>query len=164
MAGAYRDHLRDRGCKVIAVAGSNGKTTTRHLIHSLLSASLRGSQSPKSFNNHIGVPLTLLAGGEADDFVVVEVGTNHPGEIDALGAIIRPDAAVVTSIGREHIEFFKSLEGVAAEEARIFSHVPAGGLLVAIDDPLLDPYVQWAGVHRILVRRFGESARADLAA
>jgi len=110
------------------VGGSNGKTTTRNLIHHVLSAKLKGTQSPKSFNNHIGVPLTLLAARESDDFVVVEIGTNHPGEIAALAQIVRPDVAVITSIGREHMAFFKTLQGVADEEATLLRYVQSGGL------------------------------------
>lgn len=155
LAGAYRDHLRACGTRVIAVVGSNGKTTTRSLIHTVLSAAFRGTQSPKSFNNHIGVPLTLLSAGcapaqaqrvtaarrtaaqkqadakqHADDFVVVEVGTNHPGEIDSLARLVRPDAVVVTSIGHEHMEFFKTLDGVATEESAALLHVAPDGLAV----------------------------------
>ncbi|MCX5662667.1 MAG: UDP-N-acetylmuramoyl-tripeptide--D-alanyl-D-alanine ligase [Planctomycetota bacterium] len=160
LAARYRDRLEDVGCRVIAVAGSNGKTTTRHLIHSLLSVRLKGTQSPKSFNNHIGVPLTLLGASEKDAFVVVEAGTNHPGELAALGRIVRPDAAVVTSIGQEHMEFFKTLEGVAQEEASILSWVKKDGLVVATDDTLLDPHLKALEPGRKIVR-FGESARAN---
>ena len=157
LASAWRDELGHCNTTVIAVAGSNGKTTTRHLIHHVLTCGgLRGTQSPKSFNNHIGVPLTLLASGisgvgcrvsgqgkddvtpehsphptphtPADDFVVVEVGTNHPGEIAALGAIVRPDIAVITSIGAEHLEFFGDLAGVAREEASLLACVRDGGV------------------------------------
>lgn len=134
LAAAYRDELRKAGCKVIAVAGSNGKTTTRNLIHTVLSAKFRGTQSPKSFNNHIGVPLTILSTrlepgetGGGDAFVVVEIGTNHPGEIDRLGKIVRPDAVVVTSIGEEHLEYFIDTDGVAREEAAILHHLAPGG-------------------------------------
>lgn len=125
MAAAYRDALREAGCRVIAITGSNGKTTTRNLIHTVLSAKLRGTQSPKSFNNHLGVPLTLLGASlePPDDFVVVEIGSNHPGEVAALGKIVRPDAAVVTSIGHEHMEFFGALENVAKEEFSIAGFV-----------------------------------------
>lgn len=159
LAARYRDRLEATGCRVIAVAGSNGKTTTRHLIHSLLSVRFKGTQSPKSFNNHIGVPLTLLSAGERDAFVVVEAGTNHPGELDTLGRIVRPDAAVITSIGREHMEFFKTLEGVAQEEASILRWVKDDGLVVAVDDPLLDRHISALSPARRVVR-FGESARA----
>ena len=127
MASAWRDVLEEAACRVIAVAGSNGKTTTRHLIYQVLSRERRGTQSPKSFNNHLGVPLTLLGASVGDDFVVVEVGTNHPGEVDALARIVRPDAAVITSIGEEHLEFFGDISGVAKEEASLLRHVRRGG-------------------------------------
>ncbi|MEO0514602.1 MAG: UDP-N-acetylmuramoyl-tripeptide--D-alanyl-D-alanine ligase [Planctomycetota bacterium] len=128
LASAYRDELAKSGCKVIAVCGSNGKTTTRHLIHHTLTrCGLRGTQSPKSFNNHLGVPLTLLAASLDDDFVACEIGTNHPGEIASLGDIAWPDAAVITSIGEEHLEFFKTLDGVAKEEAAILPYVRPHG-------------------------------------
>lgn len=166
LAIGYRDRLGMLGCKVIAIAGSNGKTTTRNLVHAVLSEKLRGVQSPKSFNNHIGVPLTLLsadcgewpidtkartAKGPSDaaetkkasaisdasslpprpiSFVVVEIGTNHPGEIHALGKIVRPDAAVITSLGYEHMEHFKTLDGVAREEAAILRHIRPGGIAI----------------------------------
>ncbi|MGB1125278.1 MAG: UDP-N-acetylmuramoyl-tripeptide--D-alanyl-D-alanine ligase, partial [Phycisphaeraceae bacterium] len=123
LARTYRDELKGGGCKVIGIAGSNGKTTTRHLIHHVLThAGLTGTQSPKSFNNHLGVPLTLLSAKPSDDFVAAEIGTNHPGEIDFLSAIARPDIAVITSIGEEHLEFFKDIEGVTKEELSIANH------------------------------------------
>ncbi|MEM1108693.1 MAG: UDP-N-acetylmuramoyl-tripeptide--D-alanyl-D-alanine ligase [Planctomycetota bacterium] len=128
LASAYRDELAKNDCKVIAVCGSNGKTTTRHLLHHVLTrCGLRGTQSPKSFNNHLGVPLTLLAASPDDDFVACEIGTNHPGEIASLGDIAWPDAAVITSIGAEHLEFFKTIEGVAKEEAAILPYVRPHG-------------------------------------
>ena len=131
LASAYRDTLARGGCKVIAVCGSNGKTTTRHLLHHVLTgAGLKGTQSPKSFNNHLGVPLTLLAADPAHDFVACEIGTNHPGEVEALAGIAWPDAAVITSIGREHLEFFKTIDGVAHEEASVMRFVRPGGLIV----------------------------------
>ena len=131
LASAYRDTLARGGCKVIAVCGSNGKTTTRHLLHHVLTgAGLKGTQSPKSFNNHLGVPLTLLAAQPEHDFVACEIGTNHPGEVEALAGIAWPDAAVITSIGREHLEFFKTIDGVAHEEASVMRFVRPGGLIV----------------------------------
>ncbi|QQE13562.1 UDP-N-acetylmuramoyl-tripeptide--D-alanyl-D-alanine ligase [Planctomycetota bacterium] len=180
LARAWRDVLGDCNNKVIAVAGSNGKTSTRHLIHSLIHGRMVsldrspantgeltppkhklpvpneerpdlwrlhqvvGTQSPKSFNNHIGVPLTLLAAKAEDDFTVVEVGTNHPGEVDALGRIIEPDAAVITSIGREHLEFFGDLEGVAKEEAALLAHLKPGGVIVIEQQAakLIAPYAK----------------------
>lgn len=128
IATAWRDALAESSVKVIAVAGSNGKTTTRHFIHAVLSARFKGTQSPMSFNNHIGVPLTLLGAALEDDFVVAELGTNHPGEIEMLARIVRPDVGIITAIGEEHLEFFGSIQGVAEEEATLFRHIRPGGL------------------------------------
>jgi len=130
LAAAHRDVLQRSGCRVIAVCGSNGKTTTRHLVHAVLSSFGRGTQSPRSFNNHIGVPLTLLAARPGDAFVVVEVGTNHPGEIDALARLVRPDAVILTSIGSEHLASFGDVSGVAREETSIFRWIDPQGLAV----------------------------------
>jgi len=131
LAARWREVLGAAGCRIVSVCGSNGKTTTRHLLHHVLShAGLAGSQSPKSFNNHLGVPLTLLGAKAGDDFLVAEIGTNHPGEIDALAALVRPDIAVVTSIGEEHLEFFRDLHGVAREESAVLAHIAAGGTAV----------------------------------
>ncbi len=131
LARVWRDELAAGGCQVIAICGSNGKTSTRHLLHQVLTAcGLPGSQSPKSFNNHLGVPLTLLAAKPADKFVAAEIGTNHPGEIANLAQIVRPDIAVITSIGEEHLEFFKDLDGVAQEEAAVLSYMTPRGLAV----------------------------------
>ncbi|WP_346014684.1 UDP-N-acetylmuramoyl-tripeptide--D-alanyl-D-alanine ligase [Thiocystis violacea] len=128
LAAAWRERLRAGGCRVVGVCGSNGKTTTRHLIHQLLRAGgLAGSQSPKSFNNHLGVPLTLLAARPEHAYLLCEIGTNHPGEIAALGAIVRPDIAVLTSLGEEHLEFFGDLHGVAREEAALIECIATGG-------------------------------------
>ena len=141
LAARYRDVLGAAGCRVVSVSGSNGKTSTRHLIHHTLShAGLSGTQSPKSFNNHLGVPLTLLAALPEHDFVTCEVGTNHPGEIAALAAIVRPDIAVLTSIGEEHLEFFHDLHGVAREEAALLPSVsPTGTILLPLDSRLPVP-------------------------
>lgn len=127
-ASAWREELAEAGCRVIAVAGSNGKTTTRHLIHRVLThAGLEGTQSPKSFNNHLGVPLTLLAASPGHAFAVVEIGTNHPGEVATLAKRVRPDAAVVVSLGREHLAHFGSLAAVEREELSLLDHVREGG-------------------------------------
>src|SRR5207244_9517358 len=120
---------RFRG-KVIAVAGSNGKTSTKYLIGSILETGLRGSISPKSFNNDIGVPLVIFAADEDHDYLVLEIGTNHPGEVAALSKMCRPDIAVITSISAEHLEGLGNIDGVRREEASIISGLdPAGALI-----------------------------------
>ena len=140
LASAYRDVLAANECVVVAVAGSNGKTTTRHLIHQLAAAAgLKGTQSPKSFNNHLGAPLTLLAASPEHDYVACELGTNHPGEIAALAGIARPDVAAITSIGAEHLAFFGDLDGVAREEYSLLDHLAPDGIAFTPRDEL-EPY------------------------
>lgn len=163
LAAAYRKTLETT--KVIAVAGSNGKTTTKGLIHTVLSTRLRGSASPKSFNNALGVPLTILGAKRSDNYLVCEVGTNAPGEIAQLAAVVQPDIAVITSIGREHLELLGSLEGVAREEASIVASLkPGGAAIYNADAPLLHDAVQSiiSNVQGASSVRFGCSEDADL--
>jgi UDP-N-acetylmuramoyl-tripeptide--D-alanyl-D-alanine ligase len=130
---------------VVAVAGSNGKTSTKELLRAALGASLRVHATTGNLNNQIGVPLTLLAIPDDAEVAVVEVGTNYPGEIAILRAITEPDVAVLTSIGEEHLEGFGDLAGVLREEAAVFAGVP-----LAVT-PAAQPEV--AAVARSLARR-----------
>lgn len=107
------------GRSIIAVAGSNGKTTTKELVRAALSTVYEVHATSANLNNHIGVPLTLLALPDNADLAVVEVGTNHPGEVAALGDLIEPTVAIVTSIGEEHLEGLGDLAGVLREEVSI---------------------------------------------
>jgi UDP-N-acetylmuramoyl-tripeptide--D-alanyl-D-alanine ligase len=162
LAGAYRRTLENT--KVVAVAGSNGKTTTTRLIHAVLGSALRGTASAKSFNNAVGVPLTILAASPTDQFLVCEVGTNAPGEIAQLASIVEPDIAVITSIGREHLEGFGSLQGVAREEASLLQFLRPGGLaVVTADTPVEAPLTEFLrGIPNVV--RFGFAPDADLRA
>ena len=119
---------------VVAVTGSNGKTTVKRMIHHILSKRLAGSCSPKSFNNNIGVPLTLLGVSGKDDYVVCELGSNAPGEIAALTRIARPDIAVITSVAETHLEKLGSLQRVAAEKASVLGALTKSGLAVVWGD------------------------------
>ncbi|MCU0688367.1 MAG: UDP-N-acetylmuramoyl-tripeptide--D-alanyl-D-alanine ligase [Phycisphaerales bacterium] len=160
LAAAYRTTLR---ATVIAVCGSNGKTTTVRLIDSVLSQTLQGTASRKSFNNDIGVPLTILSAMPDDQYLICEVGSNAPGEIATLGAIVRPDIAIITSIGREHLAGFGDLQGVAREEASILKYVRPGGLAVlAADAPVLRSAAGVSCVSRTVW--FGAAADAGLRA
>ncbi len=127
-----------RGMKstVIGVGGSNGKTGTKHLIDSVLCHQFAGTFSPKSFNNDIGVPLAIFAADPQHDYLVLELGTNHPGEIRTLTHMSRPDIAVVTNCSEEHLEGLGDIDGVRKEEASIIEGLsPAGLLVVNGDDP-----------------------------
>jgi len=121
LAAAYREQLT--GTVVIAVTGSAGKTTVKMLIDRVLSTSLRGRAAPKSFNNDIGVPLTILSADPQDEYIVVEIGASAPGEIGRLAAIARPNIGVITTVGRAHLQGFGSLDKVAEQKAMLLRHL-----------------------------------------
>ncbi len=122
LLGRYR--RRAWGRPVIAVGGSNGKTSTKELIRAALGARLAVHATQGNLNNQIGVPLTLLAIPDDADIAVIEVGTNTPGEIELLRAIVEPNIAVVTTVQEEHLEWFGDLAGVMREEATLLDNVP----------------------------------------
>ena len=126
LAAQYRG---DFNLPVVAVAGSNGKSTTKELLASVLRQKFTTLWSEASFNNDIGVPHTLLKLERSHQAAVLEVGTNHPGELAPLVAMIRPQFGVITSIGREHLEFFGDLNGVVEEEGALAELLPADGKL-----------------------------------
>ena len=110
---------------VIAVAGSNGKTTTKEMIARVLMSAYRVLSTEGNLNNQIGVPLTLLRLQKRHEIAIVEIGTNHPGEIAYLCEIVHPTHGMITNIGREHLEFFHSLDGVATEQGALFDTLKA---------------------------------------
>ncbi len=119
LLGRYR--RRAWGKTIIAVAGSNGKTSTKELTSAALGTRFSVYATRGNLNNHIGVPLTLLAIPDDADVAVVEIGTNHPGEVATLRALAEPDVAIVTSIGEEHLEGLGDLAGVLREESAVFT-------------------------------------------
>ncbi|MDB6064341.1 MAG: UDP-N-acetylmuramoyl-tripeptide--D-alanyl-D-alanine ligase [Pedosphaera sp.] len=131
LAARYRAEF---SLPVIAVAGSNGKTTTKELLAAVLRQKFETLWSEASFNNDIGVPLTLLKLQKSHRVAVLEVGTNHPGELAPLVRMVRPGLGVITSIGREHLEFFGDIAGVAEEEGWLAELMPVGGKLFGNGD------------------------------
>ncbi len=113
----------------IAVGGSNGKTSTKELTAAVLRQKFPTLASEASFNNDIGVPLTLLKLDKSHSAAVLEVGTNHPGELAPLLQMIRPRMGIITSIGREHLEFFGDISGVVKEEGTVAEFLPSNGTL-----------------------------------
>jgi UDP-N-acetylmuramoyl-tripeptide--D-alanyl-D-alanine ligase len=121
---------------VIAVAGSNGKTTTKEMIAAVLRTRYTVLSTKGNLNNHIGVPQTMFRLTRRHEVAVVEVGTNHRGEIAYLCDILKPTHGMITNIGREHLEFFGDIEGVATAEGELFAALGARGVgFVNADDP-----------------------------
>ncbi|MBL8841676.1 MAG: UDP-N-acetylmuramoyl-tripeptide--D-alanyl-D-alanine ligase [Planctomycetes bacterium] len=121
-----------------AVTGSNGKTTTKELLRAALSAGGATVASAKSFNNDIGLPLTLLSIEPTTRYAALEMGTNHPGEIARLADLGRPEVGIITNCSHSHVEFLKDLDGVVAEKGALLEALPAHGVAVLnADDPAL---------------------------
>jgi len=120
---AARDWRRSLRAKVIGVTGSAGKTTTKELLRAFLSKVGRTHATEGNFNNHIGLPMTVLNCPTEADFLVVEMGTNHPCEIAALCDIAEPDAGLITNVGTAHLEFFGTQDGIAAEKGTLGARV-----------------------------------------
>jgi UDP-N-acetylmuramoyl-tripeptide--D-alanyl-D-alanine ligase len=138
IAGVVRDRSRAR---VVGVVGSAGKTSAKDALRALLAPHLTTVASPASYNNELGVPLTLSLLEQETAVCECEVGTGAPGELEQLCRIVQPDVGVITAIGPEHLEFFGTVEGVAAEEAALISALPSGAPLVVPEDAdLLAPY------------------------
>jgi UDP-N-acetylmuramoyl-tripeptide--D-alanyl-D-alanine ligase len=106
---------------VVAVAGSNGKTTTKEMVRSILARRWQVLATRGNLNNHLGVPLTLLSLDGSHEAAVIEIGANHPGEVAFLTTLVRPQVGLVTNAGAEHLEGFGSLEGVARAEGELFA-------------------------------------------
>lgn len=124
---------------VIGVTGSNGKTTTKDLVGSVLQTTFVTHRTKGNFNNHIGLPLTILSMTRDTEVLVLEMGMNHFGEIELLSKIAMPDYAIITNIGESHIEFLGSREGIAEAKSEIIVGLkPEGQLLIDGDEPLLD--------------------------
>ncbi len=136
LAAYHRNQLH---IPVIGLTGTNGKTTTKELIISVLKQKYRVMGTSGNLNNHIGVPLTVLSAGQEDEILVVEMGANHPGEIAFLCEIAHPDFGLITNIGKAHLEGFGSYEGVIRTKNELYQSVIAdhGRLFINSDDELL---------------------------
>ena len=133
IAANYR---RTMPMKVVAITGSNGKTSTKDLAASVLEGRYRVVKTSGNFNNHLGVPHTLLRAKKTDEVAVLELGMNHPGEIAPLAAMAAPEIAIVTNIGTAHIEYLRSRAAIAQEKGELVAALPDFGcvILSAEDD------------------------------
>jgi len=156
LARAYR---QTSGFKVVAITGSVGKTTTRQIVHHVLSQRFRVHQASKSFNNNIGLPLTLLGAEPQTEVVVAELGANHPGEIAYLTRIALPDIALVTNAHPAHLEGFGDLATIIREKLSIADGLSDAGDLVINGD--IEPLVATCQGKGRPFRTFGKSAGVD---
>jgi UDP-N-acetylmuramoyl-tripeptide--D-alanyl-D-alanine ligase len=147
---------------VVAITGSSGKTTTKDLTAAALSATKRVHATRGNYNNRVGMPLTLLAVPEDAEAVVLEMGTNEPGEIRILAQIARPDVGVVTTVGEAHLEKLGSLDGVLQEKLDLLRGMADGGCCVVGDEPAKLADQARAFCPRLRVAGWSERADADL--
>ncbi|MEP6777146.1 MAG: UDP-N-acetylmuramoyl-tripeptide--D-alanyl-D-alanine ligase [Chthoniobacterales bacterium] len=133
IAASYRKSLR---LKVIAITGSNGKTSTKDFVAAALAHRFRVTKTEGNFNNHVGLPKTILEATSEDEIAVWELGMNHPGEIASLAKIAAPEVAIITNIGIAHIEFMGSREAIALEKGALAEIVGSDGTVILnADDP-----------------------------
>ncbi|HZY01922.1 MAG TPA: UDP-N-acetylmuramoyl-tripeptide--D-alanyl-D-alanine ligase [Anaeromyxobacteraceae bacterium] len=157
-----RHHRRRFRVPLVAVTGSNGKTTTREMVAAILATRGKVLKSEGNLNNEVGVPLTLLGLGPEHEAAVVEMGMNHPGEIARLCAIAEPQVGVVTNAAPAHLEGLGSVEAVADAKAELYRGLPPGGIAVAnADDARMLRRAQESGRHLITFAR-GRGRRGDV--
>lgn len=159
LAAWYRNQFEPM---VIGVTGSVGKTTTRHLLHTVLSRQFLGIQNPGNFNNQVGLPLSLLTIDASHEFAVLELGASRVGEIGRLAAIARPEAAVLTMIAPTHLDEFGTIDKIAQTKGELLESLPASGFAVLNgDDHRLRHLAGRAACRVILV---GENPENDVVA
>ena len=139
---------------VLAVTGSNGKTTTKDMLAQLLSTTYKTYKTQGNYNNEIGLPYTVLHMPEGTEKLVLEMGQDHLGDIHLLSEIAHPKAAIVTLIGEAHLEFFKDRKEIAKGKLQIADGMPAGGLLLVPADPIVEDFLP----NQQELVRFGEGA------
>ncbi len=159
IARYYRSKL---SCKVIAIGGSNGKTTIKDMVAHILSKEYKVTKSPKSFNNFIGLPLTILSADRETEYLVAEVGTSKPGEIRYLANILKPDIALISNISETHLEELKNLQGVFKEESSLFNVLSENNIAIFDNDnKQLKRLTKYAEYKRVT---FGMNKNADIRA
>lgn len=141
-------HRNQLHIPVIGVTGTNGKTTTKELLHAVLSRSYNTFATKGNLNNHIGVPLSLLSIPEDTQLAIIEMGANHQGEIQALCKIAQPTHGLITNVGKAHLEGFGSFEGVMKAKGELYNYLATNGGFVFIrgDNPLLESMANKRGL------------------
>ena len=159
LAGNYRKSL---ALHVIAITGSNGKTSTKDFTAAVLGRRLRVTKTEGNFNNHVGLPRTILEATSQDQVAVWEIGMNHPGEVAALAKLAAPDVAIITNIGVAHIEFMGSRERIAEEKGALAEAVGAQGTVILnADDPFTNDIAARTRAKMILAGTIAGTIRAN---
>jgi len=146
-------HRRQLTCPVIAIAGSNGKTTTKELVHAVLSTTYKTFATPGNLNNHIGVPLSLLSITDDVQMAVIEIGANHRGETAELCRIAQPNMGLITNNGKDHLEGYGSIENVRKANGELYDYFRERGGFVFLYTDALDLVEMASGLH---VYTYGE--------
>jgi len=158
LAANYR---RSLAMKVLAITGSNGKTSTKDFAAAVLARRFRVTKTEGNFNNHVGLPRTILEATSEDEVAVWEIGMNHPGEIAALSKIAAADAAIITNIGVAHIEFMGSREAIALEKGALAEAIePQGTVVLNADDPFTEGIAARTRAKVVLAGTTGGAVRA----
>ena len=159
LAANYRASL---SLKVIAITGSNGKTSTKDFVAATLAKKFRVSKTEGNFNNHVGLPQTMLAANREDEIAVWEIGMNHAGEVAALAKLAAPDIAIVTNVGIAHIEFLGSREAIAEEKGALAESIGENGTVILnADDPFSERIAKRTRARIILAGIENGSVRAS---
>lgn len=147
LANFYR---RQFSIPVIAICGSNGKTTTKELISAVLETTFKIHATPGNFNNHIGVPLTLLSMKKETEIAIIEIGANHIGETAALCEIAEPDYGLITNNGKDHLEGFGSIEGVKKANGELYDFLRGNKAMVFVSNLHQDLMQMSEGMNRVI--------------
>ena len=159
IAAAYR---RSLPLKVVAITGSNGKTSTKDFVAAVLARRFRVTKTEGNFNNHVGLPRTILEASTQDEIAVWEMGMNHPGEIAALAAIAAPDVAIITNVGVAHIEFMGSREAIALEKGSLAEAIgPHGTVILNGDDSFTESIAKRTSARTMIAGIHAGTVRAD---
>ena len=158
LARHHRAHL---DIPFVGITGTNGKTSTKELLYAVLSKKYRTHATAGNFNNHLGVPLTLLSIPADAQIAIIEMGANHPGEIATLCHIADPDYGLITNVGRAHLEGFGSFEGVVRTKTELYRHLAAkqGMVFVNADNDLLVAQAAQCGLQAV---SYGSSEQAQV--
>lgn len=146
-------HRRQLKCPIVAIAGSNGKTTTKELAHAVLQTNFRTFATKGNLNNHIGVPLSLLSIMGEHELAIIEIGANHLGETAALSALVRPDMGLITNNGKDHLEGYGSIENVRKANGELYDYFRENGGSVFLYTDAFDLVEMADGLH---VYTYGE--------